>query len=95
MKAEKVIPVLRIFDYNKAIEFYVDWLGFKVEWEHHFEDSNYRSAADLSTGEWESILKEKHFIKLARTLPVGQWEQSPEFIAESYRVLLSLLQQPG
>jgi len=29
MKAEKVIPVLRIFDYNKAIEFYIDWLGFK------------------------------------------------------------------
>lgn len=65
------------------------------EWEHHFEDSNYRAAADLSTGEWASILKEKHFIKLARTLPIGQWEQSPEFIADSYRVMLGLLQQPG
>jgi catechol 2,3-dioxygenase-like lactoylglutathione lyase family enzyme len=38
MKAEKVIPVLRIFDYNKAVEFYVDWLGFKIEWEHVFEE---------------------------------------------------------
>lgn len=39
MTVEKVIPVLRIFDYKKAIEFYVDWLGFKVEWEHHFEEN--------------------------------------------------------
>lgn len=29
----KVIPILRIFDYKKVIEFYVDWLGFKVDWE--------------------------------------------------------------
>ena len=37
MTVEKVIPIIRIFDYNKAIEFYVDWLGFKIEWEHVFE----------------------------------------------------------
>lgn len=34
MKVEKAIPILRIFDYKKAIEFYVDWLGFKIVWEH-------------------------------------------------------------
>ena len=32
----KVVPIFRIFDYGKAIEFYVDWLGFKVDWEHTF-----------------------------------------------------------
>lgn len=26
----KVIPMFRIFDKNKAIEFYVNWLGFPV-----------------------------------------------------------------
>lgn len=35
MKAEKVIPVLRIFDYKKTVEFYIDWLGFEIAWEHH------------------------------------------------------------
>lgn len=25
--------MLRIFDYAKAIEFYIDWLGFKIDWE--------------------------------------------------------------
>ena len=33
----QVIPVLRIFDEAKAREFYVDWLGFTVDWEHRYE----------------------------------------------------------
>ncbi len=31
------VPVLRIFDEGKARAFYVDWLGFRVDWEHAFE----------------------------------------------------------
>ncbi|MGL4394946.1 MAG: glyoxalase superfamily protein [Hyphomicrobium sp.] len=31
------IPVLRIFDENAARAFYIDYLGFKLHWEHHFE----------------------------------------------------------
>ena len=34
----QTIPILRIFDYQKAIEFYVDWLGFKITFEHVFEE---------------------------------------------------------
>jgi uncharacterized glyoxalase superfamily protein PhnB len=32
------IPILRIFDETKAKEFYVSFLGFKVDWEHRFAD---------------------------------------------------------
>lgn len=32
-----VIPVLRIFDVAKAREFYLDYLGFTVDWEHRFD----------------------------------------------------------
>jgi uncharacterized glyoxalase superfamily protein PhnB len=39
MKAEQIIPILRIFDEQKAIEFYIDWLGFEIVWKHHFEDN--------------------------------------------------------
>jgi len=39
MEVTQVIPVLRIFDYDKAVEFYVNWLGFTIEWEHHFEEN--------------------------------------------------------
>jgi catechol 2,3-dioxygenase-like lactoylglutathione lyase family enzyme len=31
------VPVLRIFDVDKAYEFYRDYLGFTVDWEHRFE----------------------------------------------------------
>ena len=35
---QKTIPILRIFDVEKAKEFYVGFLGFTVDWEHHFEE---------------------------------------------------------
>ena len=31
------IPVLRIFDEAAARGFYIDYLGFKLHWEHRFE----------------------------------------------------------
>jgi len=39
MMMTQVIPVLRIFDEAKAREFYVDWLGFVIDWEHRFEEN--------------------------------------------------------
>ena len=39
MKAIEIIPVLRIFDEDKAREFYVEFLGFEVDWEHRFEEN--------------------------------------------------------
>jgi hypothetical protein len=30
-------PIVRIFDEAKAREFYVDFLGFTIDWEHRFE----------------------------------------------------------
>ena len=37
MKINQVIPILRIFDEAKTLEFYVEWLGFKVDWTHRFD----------------------------------------------------------
>ena len=37
MHLRAVTPILRIFDEAKAREFYVDFLGFQVDWEHRFE----------------------------------------------------------
>jgi len=37
MKFAKTTPILRIFDEAKAREFYIDFLDFKVDWEHRFE----------------------------------------------------------
>jgi uncharacterized glyoxalase superfamily protein PhnB len=35
-----VTPILRIFDEAKAREFYVDFLGFQIDWEHRFEGNS-------------------------------------------------------
>lgn len=32
----KGIPTLRILDYTRAIDFYIDELGFNIDWEHRF-----------------------------------------------------------
>ncbi len=37
MQLGSVTPILRIFDEAKARAFYVDFLGFEVDWEHRFE----------------------------------------------------------
>ncbi len=38
-RAERVIPILRIFSIEKAREFYLDYLGFHLDWEHRFDDN--------------------------------------------------------
>ncbi|MFP5377073.1 MAG: glyoxalase superfamily protein [Acidimicrobiia bacterium] len=34
----RVVPILRIFDVEKARAFYLDYLGFTLDWEHRFSD---------------------------------------------------------
>lgn len=34
---QRVVPALRITDYERSKAFYVEGLGFEVEWEHRFE----------------------------------------------------------
>ncbi len=36
MEFQKTAPVLRIYSLDKAREFYLDFLGCKVDWEHRF-----------------------------------------------------------
>lgn len=55
----RVIPILRIFDIAKADEFYLDYLGFKVDWDHRFDDKAplYRQ---ISRGDLILHLSEHH-----------------------------------
>lgn len=38
MSFGKITPILRIFDEAKAREFYLDFLGFNLDFEHRFAD---------------------------------------------------------
>ena len=37
IRLERAIPILRMFDEAKAREFYLDFLGFSIEFEHRYE----------------------------------------------------------
>lgn len=38
MSLGSVTPILRMFDADRTRDFYVGFLGFKIDWEHRFED---------------------------------------------------------
>lgn len=34
-----IIPILRIFDIEKAHAFYINYLGFELDWEHQYSEN--------------------------------------------------------
>ncbi len=59
MKCKNITPIFRIFDEKKAKEFYVDYLGFVVDWEHRFEE-NMPLYMQVSNGNCKIHLSEHH-----------------------------------
>ncbi len=49
LQFESPCPILRIFDEEKAKEYYISFLGFKIDWEHRFEE-NYPLFCQISRG---------------------------------------------
>lgn len=61
------------------------------EWEHHFEENNYRKMDLLNSAEINDIFNGKNFIKLARRLPLQQWETADEFLFETFSEMIKSL----
>lgn len=40
MNLKSPVPILRSFDEEKAKEFYIQFLEFKIDWQHRFEDDS-------------------------------------------------------
>ena len=55
----RVVPILQIFDVPKADEFYLDYLGFSVDWNHRFDD-NAPLYRQISRGDLQLHLSEHH-----------------------------------
>lgn len=55
----RAIPIIRIFDRAKAVECYVDWLGFRINFEHQFEP-NTPSYISITLNGMELHLSEHH-----------------------------------
>lgn len=59
MRFSAPIPILRIFSVDKAKEFYLDFLGFTLDWEHRFGD-NFPLYAQVSRAGLVLHLSEHH-----------------------------------
>ena len=59
MNEHMIIPILRIFDEVKAKEFYIDFLGFKIDFEHRFAD-DFPLYMQVSLDGWVIHLTEHH-----------------------------------
>jgi hypothetical protein len=56
---QQTAPILRIFDESKAKEFYIGFLGFKLDWQHRFGD-NFPLYAQVSRSGLTLHLSEHH-----------------------------------
>jgi catechol 2,3-dioxygenase-like lactoylglutathione lyase family enzyme len=54
------VPIVRIFDRAKAVEFYVDYLGFRLDWEHGGHELHTPVYAQVSRGHAVLHLSEHH-----------------------------------
>ena len=59
LSVQQTIPILRIFDLAKAREFYVGFLGFRIDWEHRF-DPDSPAYLQVSRGNCVLHLTEHH-----------------------------------
>jgi hypothetical protein len=59
IRFNSVIPILRIFDVSTAEEFYQEFLGFSVDWDHRL-DSNAPLYRQISRGDQILHLSEHH-----------------------------------
>ncbi|TDQ62558.1 hypothetical protein EV188_102212 [Actinomycetospora succinea] len=56
---DRVVPILRIFDRDRAHEFYVDYLGCTVDWTHSVDDEG-PTYTQVSRGDLVLHLSEHH-----------------------------------
>lgn len=78
------IPVLRVFDYDTAIDFYVNWLGFKIIWEKKPDDGPFQIGLSLK----EIVL---HLIQYPDKGGLGTWVLIKDFKnMVPYRKIISL-----
>ncbi|MFC4231027.1 hypothetical protein ACFOW1_03940 [Parasediminibacterium paludis] len=67
-----------------------DWLlccNIEDAWQHHFEANNYKPFSQFSKQEFAKL----PFIKLAKKIPLQEWDNIETFIKSTFDALLQLL----
>jgi catechol 2,3-dioxygenase-like lactoylglutathione lyase family enzyme len=90
IRFETMVPTFRIFSVEKAREFYLDYLGFTLDWEHRFDD-NAPLLMQVSRGALVLYLSEHHGDGCPGTqisaYLTGLDELHAELVAKRYRYM--------
>jgi hypothetical protein len=81
---------------NPALLFFLKKNNFfvcvnKEEWQHNFEEENYQAATELQDSEFRKAAKQP-FFKVAKKIPLNEWDNAYSFIRNSFKEILELLQ---
>jgi hypothetical protein len=60
-------------------------------WEHHFEKSNYQFVRELGMADYENLVREKSFIKLAKKIPLEKWDDAPSILFSYFKEIIVVL----
>jgi hypothetical protein len=60
-------------------------------WEHYFEEDNYMLVKKISMEKFIAILEKEPFVKIAKKIPLHQWEQIFPFLNQSFNELLQFI----
>ncbi len=61
------------------------------QWEHHFEPDNYTLISELSKNDFEKLVREKSFIKLANKISLQQWDAAEEMLQGYFKEIIEML----
>jgi hypothetical protein len=60
-------------------------------WEHHFEELNYVSVREINKNDFEKIVHEKIFVKLAKKIPLQNWDDAESLLAGCFKDIMEWL----
>lgn len=61
------------------------------EWEHHFEIDNYISAGKMNKPDFENLVRESSFLKLAKKISLEKWKDAEKILLSDYKQIIKLL----
>lgn len=62
----------------------------KDEWEHHFKKTNYVKTGRLTGLEFEKVVKENLFLKIAYKVPLKDWDNAAELLLHHFKSLVAV-----
>ena len=61
------------------------------QWEHHFEINNYLPLDEIDNAQFKKYISDKEFIKLAKKIPLLQWNNAENILFDSFRKIIHML----